>query len=235
MTIDIKQERKQRDIDLYNEYKRTGSKEALGKLMTQIAPIVYSEVSRQAGTLPNTALSALGKAWAIRAIHSFQPERGTQLSTHITGYLRKIRRMNYKFANAARLPENLQLQYYLWDRSLQDLRDRLNRDPTDEEMAEALGWSKPQVVKYRNSLYEDLIESATAKPTETVQFNESKILLDHIMDQLTPDEKMIWKFSKELSSDQLAAKLGVNVNRLNYLKSKLKAKVQKIKSDIGFY
>lgn len=232
---DAKTDRKQRDIELFHEYKKTGSKEALGKLVNQISPLIYGEVQRQSGTLPNTALSALGKSWAIKAINTYDPSRGTQLSTHVVGYLRKIRRMNYKFQNAARLPENLQLQYHLWDKALQDLKDKLNRDPTEEEMAQAMGWSKAQVIKYRNSLYEDLVESASAKPFETIQFNENKILLDHIMDQLTPEEKTIWEYSKQLSSDELAKKLNINVNRLNYLKSKLKAKVVKIKQDIGMY
>jgi DNA-directed RNA polymerase specialized sigma subunit len=231
----IKSDRKQKDIDLYHTWKQTGDKQALGNLVNQLSPLIYSEVSRQSGSLPSTALSAEAKKWTIRALQTYNPEHGTQLSTHVVGYLRKIRRMNYKFQNAARLPENQQLQYHLWDKALQDLRDKLNREPTDEEMSSTLGWNKGQVVKYRNSLYEDLIESASAKPFETMQFNESKILLDHIMDQLTQEEKTIWEFSKQLSSEELAKKLGVNVNRLNYLKSKLKSKVGKIKTDIGMY
>lgn len=227
--------RRQKDIDLFHEWKNTGSKQALGALVGQISPLIYAEVQRQSGSLPPSALSAEGKRWAIRALKTYDPKHGAAISTHVVGYLRKVRRMNYRFQNSARLPENLQLQYHLWDKALQDLRDRLNRDPTDEEMSDALGWSKPQVIKYKNSLYEDLIESASAKPIETVQFNENKILLEHIMDQLTPEEKLIWQHSKDLSSEDLAKKLGINVNRLNYLKSKLKNKVQALKNSIGMY
>jgi len=230
-----KQTRRQRDIDLFHEWKTTGSKQALGALIGQISPLIYTEVQRQSGSLPPSALSAEGKRWAIRALKTYDPKHGAAISTHVVGYLRKVRRMNYRFQNLARLPENLQLQYHLWDKALQDLRDKLNRDPTEEEMAAALGWSKPQVIKYKNSLYEDLIESASAKPFETIQFNENKILLDHIMDQLTPEEKTIWEYSKKESSEELAKRLNVNVNRLNYLKSKLKNKVQTIKNSIGMY
>lgn len=238
MADDVKQDkqtRRQKDIDLFHEWKNTGSKQALGALIGQISPLIYTEVQRQSGSLPPSALSAEGKRWAIRALKTYDPKHGAAISTHVVGYLRKVRRMNYRFQNSARLPENLQLQYHLWDKALQDLKDKLNREPTEEEMAAALGWSKPQVIKYRNSLYEDLIESASAKPFETMQFNENKILLDHIMDQLSPEEKTIWEFSKKLSSDELAKKLNVNVNRLNYLKSKLKTKVQTIKNSIGMY
>lgn len=231
----IGQEVKRKDQELYDEWKRTGNKQALGALVNQLSPLIYSEVQRQSGTLPNQALSAEAKKWAIRAISNYDPKHGASISTHVTGYLRKVRRMNYKFQNAARLPENMQLNFKLWDKALQDLSDKLNREPTDEEMANELGWNKGQVVKYRGSLYEDLIESATARPFETVRFNENKILLDHIMTQLTPEDKIIWENSKQMSSEELAKKLGVNINRLNYLKAKLKAKVQKIKQEIGLY
>lgn len=226
---------KRKDQELYEEWKQTGNKHALGQLIQQLSPLIYSEVQRQAGTLPNTALSAEAKKWAIKAINNYDPKHGASISTHVTGYLRKVRRMNYKFQNAARLPENMQLNYKLWDRALQGLADKLNREPTDDEMANELGWTKGQTVKYRNSLYEDLIESATARPFETTRFNENKILLDHVMSQLSPEEKIIWENSKELSSEELAQKLGININRLNYLKAKLKTKVQTIKNEIGLY
>lgn len=226
---------KRKDQELYETWKKTGDKRALGDLINQLSPLIYSEVQRQSGTLPNQALSAEAKKWAIRAINNYDPKHGASISTHVTGYLRKVRRMNYKFQNAARLPENMQLNYKLWDRALQNLADKLNREPTDDEMASELGWSKGQTVKYRNALYEDLIESSTARPFETVRFNENKILLDHIMTQLSPEEKTIWENSKQLSSEELAKKLGVNINRLNYLKAKLKNKVQTIKHEIGLY
>ena len=227
--------RRDRDFELYTQWKETGSKTALGQLINQLSPIIYSEVQRQSGTLPPSALSAEAKNWAIRAIQTYDPSKGAALATHVMGYLPKVRRMNYKFQNAARLPENMQLKYKLWDRAVQNLADKLNRDPTDDEIAAELGWTKGQTVKYRNSLYEDLVESATTKPVEVVRFNENRILLDHIISGLTPEEKMIWDNSRSMSSDELARKLGVNINRLNYLKSKLKTKVEREKAEIGLY
>lgn len=232
---DPKLDRKQKDADLYNEWKTTASKMALGALIGQLSPLIYSEVQRQAGTLPNTALSAESKKWAIKAIQTYDPTKGASISTHVMSYLPKVRRMNYKYQNAARLPENMQLKYKLYDRAVQNLADKFNRDPTEEELAQELGWSKGQVIKFRNSLYEDLVESASAKPTEVTRFNENKILLDHILSRLTPEQKIIWDNSRNLTSEELAKKLGVNINRLNYLKSKLKSEVQQIKAEIGLY
>lgn len=226
---------KQRDIDAYNQWKIHGDKAALGVLMKQLHPIVYSEVRRASGTLPETALSAEAKYWTIRAIETFDPTKGVALSTHVTNYLPKVRRLNYKYQNAARLPENLHLQFTEYKNAVSHLENTLNREPTDDEIAKQLGWSKGAAIKYKGSLYEDLMESAAARPIETTQFNTNKFLLDHIMDKLDDQEKMLLLNKGEMSATELAAKLGVNVSRLNYLSAKLRDKIAKIKAEIGMY
>lgn len=226
---------KSKDLELYNHWKETGDKKALGQLINQLSPLIYSEVRRQSGTLPVQALSAESKKWAIKAIQTYDPSKGTALSTHVTGYLRKVRRMNYKFQNMVRLPENLQLKYNQYSTALNNLTDRLNREPTDVELAQELGWSKAATVKYRNSLYKDLTESGAQKPTEAFQFNQNKILYDYIISQLTPEERIILDNVKTVSSTELAKMIGVNVNGLNYRKEKLRKKIQQIQAEAGAF
>ena len=226
---------KQKDIDLYHTWKTTGDKQALGALVNQLSPIIYTEVRRASGTLPETALSAEAKKWAIKAIQTYDPSKGTMLSTHVQNYLPKIRRLNYKYQNSARLPENLHLQFSQFRTAVSHLESSLNRDPSDEEIAKELGWSKPQVVKFKGSLYEDLTESATQRPIETAQFNQDRFLMDHLMDQLDETEKYILLNNKSISADEMCKHLGVNISRLNYLKSKVIKKVASIKQEIGMY
>lgn len=222
-----------KDRELFDQWKKTGSKQHLGQLVNQLSGVIYQEVNRQSGSLPNSALSAEAKKWAINAIKTYDPSKGTQLSTHVTNYLQRVRRLNYKYQNAVRLPENMQLLYRQWNLSNQELADQLNRDPTDEELAKSLGWSKPQVVKYRNSLYSDLSESASDKPAEFTHYNENAELMEYLMSQLTHDEKFIFDNVKEMPAPKIAEKLGVNINRYNYLKKQLQKKIEKIKMEIG--
>ena len=155
-----------KDQELFDQWKKSGSKKDLGNLVNQLSGVIYQEVNRQSGTLPSAALRAEAKKWVIKGILTYDPSKGTQLSTHVTNYLQRVRRLNYKYQNAVRLPENMQLLYREWNIANQELADQLNRDPTEEELAKRLGWSRPQVVKYKNSLYSDLVESASDKPAE---------------------------------------------------------------------
>lgn len=229
----VSEERRAQDLALFHKWKASGSREDMGKLVNQLSPFIYKEVSRASGSLPTAALNAEAKKWTIKAIQTFEPERGFALSTHVMNYLPKVRRLNYKYQNAVRLPENMQLQFHEYNKSLAQLSDELNREPTEEEMSKHLGWSKAYVVKFKGSLYADLLEGASEKPAELTQYSDNSILFKHLLEQLTPQEKMIWDLNKEISSTELAAKLGVNINRLNYLKDSLKKKVLKLKTELG--
>ena len=228
-------EARTKDIDAYNHWKATGDKTSLGLLVRQLYPVIYSQVDRVSGTLPKAALSAEAKKWTVKAIESYDPSRGASLSTHVMNYLPKIRRLNYKYQNSARLPENLQLQYTNFQTGISQLQETLNREPTDEEIAKHLGWGKPLVTRFKASLYDDLVESASQRPSEVSQFNNNKFLLDHIMSQLTPDEKFILIDSPSMPAQEAANHLGVNLSRWNYLKSKLRDKIMDMKKEIKMY
>lgn len=228
-------EAKQKDADAYAHWKATGDKDSLGLLMRQLHPVIYSQVERVSGTLPKAALSAEAKKWTFKAIESYDPSKEASLSTHVLNYLPKVRRLNYKFQNSARLPENLQLQYSNFQNSVSHLQETLGRDPSDEEIAKHIGWSKPLVTRFKGSLYEDLVESVSQRPTEVSQFNENKFLLDHILSQLSADEKFILIDSPEMSAQDAAKHLGVNLSRWNYMKSKLRDKILAMKAEIKMY
>ena len=59
--------------------------------------------------------------------------------------------------------------------------------------------------------------------------------MEHLMNQLDYQEKFILENVKLMSSTELSEKLGINLNRLNYLKNKLKSKIETIKSESGIY
>ena len=190
-------------------------------------------MSRASGSLPTSALAGEAKKWTIKAIKSYDPSKGTTLSTHVMNYLPKVRRMNYKYQNAVRLPENMQLKYHEYNRALTDLTDQLSRDPTPEELAHKLGWSKGHTIKFRDSLFADLIESQSERPTEYTHFNDNAILMEHLRASLTPDELFILDNAGVLSVADMCKKLGVNLNRYNYLKKKAVDKIANIKHEIG--
>lgn len=220
---------KSKDLLLYNNWNANKSKKNLTTLVDHLSPLIYKEVSRAAGTLPIAALNAEGKNWTIKAIHSYDPSRGFALSTHVTNYLQRVRRMNYKYQHVAKLPENMKMEFPLYNNAIAQLTESLNRDPTEDEIASYLGWTKGKVVKFKERIYSDLIDSGEDNTEEIDKFSDENLLMHHIISQLNPEEKIILNHKGKISSTELAEKLGVNNNRLNYLQNKLITKIKNLK------
>ena len=248
---------REKDFAAYQQWNRTKSKKDMGALITQLNPVIYSEVHRQAGTLPPAALAGETKIWAIKAIKSYDPSKGAALATHVTNYIRRVRRLNYKYQNNARLPDPVQMKVGDYKRTVANLSEELNREPTTEEISKSLGWTKGFAVKFKDRLYDDLVESASERSSETSHYSDEDVLLREIWSKLTQDEKVIWwnkldpaekkewlskmdpeeqsqwSITQKLSAPQLAIKLKIDLNALNYMQRKLVNKISSLKTEMG--
>lgn len=229
----LKSPARARDLELYNAWRKDPNKHTMTALVTHLSPLIHTEVNRAIGTLPTSALMAEGKIHAIGAIKSFDPSKGFALSTHVMSRLRKVRRMNAKYQNAARMPENLKYEVTPYRRARDLMQEELNREPTDDEVAHRMGISKGEVIRLKKYVFEDLIESAETRASESKKFSDDSILMKELISRLTPEEKIIFDNKGVISAPELAKKLGVNTNRLNYLQGKLVDKLKKAKLELG--
>ena len=224
-----------KDMELYHQWNKTKSPEHLSALLQHLHPIIHSQVNKRAGSVAKANLLGTAQIWATKAIKTYNPDKGAALSTHVASYLRKISRVNYKQQNIARLPENKQRQYNQYSRELKNLTDELARDPTEHELAERLGWSKGQVVKFRKIIYDDRIESASeGAPTKFSEYSDEDMLMKELLSRLTPEERLIYELKGTMPAPQVAKRLGVDTNRLNYLQRKLIAKLGALRQELEF-
>lgn len=229
----VKTDYKSKDMELYNQWAKTRSKKDMSKLIRHLQPLISRQVINVSGTLPVAALEGEARDWAIKGVKTFDPSRGFALGTHITNYVQRVKRLNYKYQNAARLPEDMHLDFHKYNRALEQLRDETNEEPEVEAIANRLGWSKNQVTRFKNRIFTEGIESLEENPTQVSKYSDDNILMGHLLSHLTEDEKIILKHKGTISATELAAKLGVNTNRLNYLQSNLKKKILGLKQELG--
>lgn len=229
---------KSSDLEYFERWKQTGSKEDLGKLVGQFQPLMYKQVKRLSGSVPQSALSAEAKKQTIIALETYDPTKGAALSTHVYNRLNKLKRLNYKYQNAVRLPENQQLSYTEFNNSVERLKESLNRDPTDIELASDLGWAKKEVKRMRERLYSDLYESGTDVASPFTKFDNTRILKGLVEESLDDQEKMIWENvqkpkDQQKSVPEMAAAMGININRYQYIKSKMVTKIRRLQGELG--
>jgi len=103
--------------------------------------LVVSVAKRYRGRgLPMPDLIQEGNAGLIRAAEKFDWRRGTKFGTYATWWIRQaILRALDNQCRVIRLPVNVQASIRELNRIRNELVHELNRDPTDVELAEAMG------------------------------------------------------------------------------------------------
>lgn len=228
--------RKEADIALWRKWNQSKSKTDLSLLLKAMDGLISKEVNRASGSLPKAALKGSAQKWAIEAITRYKPESGVALSTYVSHYLAKIRRLNYRHQNMVRLPEEKMLQFSKFREANEHLMDKLNRTPTDEEVASHLEWKPFAVKQFKSMLFQDHYESGSDKAVEAHEFDHDKISMGYFRETLDTQEKAIFDSlfladDKKVSNSVLAASIGVNENRLSYLKTRLRRKLVSFKKN----
>ncbi len=88
---------------------------------------------------------AEGNVGLLRAVEGYDPNAGTRFSTYAAFWVKQsIRVALNRSGHAVRLPQYMGTLLVKWRRTVNELRDELNREPLHAEIAERLGLSRLQ-------------------------------------------------------------------------------------------
>lgn len=232
------QPRAQRDHELWQTWKKKPTDANASALLAQVQPLIHREASKWDQTLARPLLETEGKRLAMQAFHSYDPNKGAALGTHVVNQLQRMSRLSYANQNVARLPENKMLWFHSYHKAHAQLADELGRPPTTDELADELGWSIPRVEEFRTSIgRRELLESGGIDDSGSAGLYEAdkqEHLVDFIHHGLPPQQKVIFEHltgyggAETLSNQQIQKKLGVTQGQYSYLKEKLVNHVQSV-------
>jgi RNA polymerase primary sigma factor len=126
---------------------RAGDARAQARLIERNLRLVVSVAKRYRGMgLPFEDLIQEGNLGLIKAAERFDPELGNRFSTYAIWWIRQaiVRAIEDK-GRAIRLPVHAQEKARKMTRVRNELSAKLGRQPTDEEVAERLGWTVREV------------------------------------------------------------------------------------------
>lgn len=159
--------RPQKDARLFARYKEDPSKENLTVLMKQFEGMVRNSVGkyRQSTAVPPQALRMRAYAQVKKAIDSYDPDKGAALATHVGNYLRRVDAVALQYANLGYVPPNRAAKEFgPFLEADRKLKERLNRQPTSQELADELKWSVKQVARIQREARNDLVASKFDTP-----------------------------------------------------------------------
>ena len=135
------------EIDLSTRAK-AGDKKARQRLIEKNLRLVVSVAKKYRGYygLPFEDLIQEGNIGLMRAVEKFDPERGFRFSTYATWWIRQaVLRAVADKGRTIRVPVYMTHKMRKMARTYNELSAKLERGPTDEEVAEELGWTLEQV------------------------------------------------------------------------------------------
>ena len=141
------------EIDLGRRV-RAGDKKARDELIEKNLRLVVSVAKKYRGMgLPFGDLIQEGNIGLMKAADKYDPERGWRFATYATWWIRQaVQRAVADKGRTIRVPVHMGEKMRKMARVYNELSAELSRDPTDEEVAESLGWDVDRVRDVKSAI-----------------------------------------------------------------------------------
>lgn len=219
------------DTEAWKKWNQSGSPVDLDNVLDKLTPMIQSEVNRWAGSLARPLLELEAKKLAVEAIKSYSPSAGAALGTHVANRLKKLSRVTYTHQNVGRIPEHQVLKLTSYNVAKENLTNSLGRDPTADEMAGELVWSKPYLNRFQRSLRSEFVESGETPPIFDTDSGQHG-MVDFVYNDMNPMHKKIFEHTtgyggaKILGNAALMKKLKLSQGQYSYQKRQVINKVE---------
>lgn len=213
---------KSKDIELWRTWNNTRASVDLQALLNQMKPIISSVVGKWSPSMSRSLLEGEAKRLSVEAFKDYNPNQGVALSTFVTSRLQKLSRLVYSNQNAARLSETKALLFHTYHSAISELRETSGREPTQDELADRLGWSVRKVGQFqRQAGRKEFVESEEHPDHDE---NADDHFVDYLYHDLTPLQKSIFEHTvgyhgaEKLDGQALMKKLNITQGQLSYQK-----------------
>lgn len=189
---------KEKEIQLYQQWKQTGDKQYFQSLYKSMRPLIHkaAEKASYGSNIPESAHRINAAQNFYNALKTFDPTKGRALQSHVYDTVhQKAKRLNYLYQNLGHMPEPRAQSVGLYQNIYANMRSELNREPSAAELADRLGWPVSQVTSLQRELQKDLaIGGEGGDEHSYFESNRDEEILQYLYFDLTNEEKVVFDY-----------------------------------------
>ncbi len=228
--------RSQRDLEMWKKWKEDPSDANLVPLMESLQGLVTSKVSEfRTAPVPPSAVRGAANVAVMKALNTYNPNKGAALHTYVSWHLKKVRSFVVKYQNIGRIPEHRAYRITEYKNAKAALTEKHDMPPDALTLSEHLGWSMAEVGRMENELRKDLIASRNLEADKLsdleAESGREREVLRYIYYDLDKDERAVFEYSlgmngkPKLSAGQIAKKMGISQPKVSRLRKKIDNKI----------
>lgn len=223
---------------LYENWKEDPTQENFSRVLKSLQPTIrYALASNN--SLGDTLIETKAKVLAAKAIRKYDPEYGTGLPTYLTRQLQKLTRVTRDLRNPVKIPERFYFEAAALSKAENDFKDKYEREPSLEELADASGMSIKKIGQIRNKFLKQISEGSyfanvTSEDTPgsvDLQKGEQADMLEEAMgyvyNTLDHRDKKIMEYttgymgSDKLTPKEISKKLNISQSQISRITAKI--------------
>lgn len=227
------------DEALVAKYQK-GELSVINELASRHQDLIGYKVSGfQKVPVPLPALQGEGLRILANAAKRFEPKAGARFRTFLESNLRGLNRYANENKNVLHFPENKRLLISKYKQTVEQLTNQLGRTPADWQVADALGWSVPEITQFKAKLSQrELAASGLENLVGTQQEDEAIVsqkreAAEFLYYSLTNEEKMVYDYAlgrhgkmKLRTDGEIAKVTGLNPSKVNRIRKNLATRIQ---------
>lgn len=235
---------------LYTTWKTKQTPETNTQILSAVQPVIDSALTSYAGTGHSPALRSRAKIMALKALGSYDPQRGN-VRTHLLSQLQSLRRAAAKEQNIISIPEQVGLDFQHLTGAENELRDQYGREPTDDELSDYTNLSRRRIQKIRK-FNQPLAEGTVSKIVDEDSSggdvasavpgrqNAADAWMNFVYEDLGPTDKLIMDMTlgrngkRRASNQDIARRLNLTPGAVSQRAAKIQAMLDKRLDHGGF-
>lgn len=232
--------RRGKEVQLYEKWEANGRRpEDLTPLLQSLDPMIEREAKRRmkglGGSMPMSSVKGELQRGTVRALETFDPTKGTQLHTHITGNFMRVTDFVAANRNPKYMPRRDVEKYQAFNNAKAGFKQEFGRDPTITELKQLLpAWSAPTLKKLDTGFGQEAFTNMGSGTLEhdtgaqPDQLRSAFLLMKSTMqgdEQRFADMHYPAAGKRQMSVKQIASVMGIPEHKVYRIKERVEKKL----------